>query len=442
MEAGRPLTQQRTAWAQRCRIAQRKENINDMNRVFVTGLGAISPIGNDVETFWRNLLAGKSGAARIAAFDPGDMPYSIACEVKGFDPEQYMDRKLARRTIRATQFAIAASKQAIADAGLVIGPDNWNRVGVMMATGGGGVTEFEFTAINMVEKGWRSVGPFVVPSAMSNAVSCTVSIELGARGPVMTSTAACASGNYSIIEGYHYLKRNEADVIIAGGTESAISLMVMSAFGRMGPLSSRSDDPEHACRPFSIDRDGFVVGEGSCVLILEREEHARARGARVYAEVLGGRITADAFHITAPDPDGDGAARALVGAVESAGIRPEDIDVVYAHGTGTALNDIGETKALKRAFGDQVYQMKVTAIKSMLGHGMGAAGAQSAVAAALTLRDGWVPPTINYTPDPEIDIPVVGNTAQEVDADCVIVNAFGFGGQNVVAVLGRVDDAG
>ncbi len=419
----------------------RRENVTDMNRVFVTGLSAISPIGNDVETYWRNLLAGKSGAAKITQFDPGDMPYNIACEVKGFDPEQYMDRKLARRTSRSTQFAVAASKQALADANLVIGPDNWNRVGVVIATGGGGFTEIEYAAIGMVDKGWRSIGPFVVPNAMANAVSCVVSIETGARGPVMTSTAACASGHYSILEGYHFLKRGEADVMIAGGAESAMSMLTMSAFGRMGPLSSRTDDPEHACRPFSFDRDGFVSGEGACVLVLEREEFARARGARVYAEVLGGRLTADAFHITAPDPDGDGAARALTGAVESAGIRAEDIDVVYAHGTGTVLNDIGETKALKRAFGDLVYGMKVTSIKSMIGHGLGAAGAQSAVAAVLTLRDGCVPPTVNYTPDPEIDIPIVGNTAQEVDADCVIVNAFGFGGQNVVAVFGRVDDA-
>ncbi|OUC06069.1 3-oxoacyl-ACP synthase, partial [Litorilinea aerophila] len=202
----------------------------------------------------------------------------------------------------------------------------------------------------------------------------------------------------------------------------------------------RTDDPEHACRPFSIDRDGFVSGEGACVLILETEEHARRRGARIYAEVLGGRLTGDAYHITAPDPEGDGAARALVGAVKNARLRPEDIDVVYAHGTGTVLNDIGEAKALKRAFGEHVYDMKITSIKSMIGHGLGAAGAQSAVAAVLTLRHGIVPPTINYTPDPEIDIPIVGNVAQEVDARYAIVNAFGFGGQNVVAVFGRVDE--
>jgi 3-oxoacyl-[acyl-carrier-protein] synthase II len=309
-----------------------------------------------------------------------------------------------------------------------------------MATGGGGICEMESAALLTIDKGWRAVGPFVVPNVMSNAVSCLVSIETGARGPVMTSTAACASGNYAVIEAYHFLKRGEADVIIAGGTEAAISLMIMAAFGRMGPLSSRLDDPEHASRPFSIDRDGFVSGEGACALIMETEEHARARGMnRFYAEVLGGRITADAFHVTAPDPDGDGAARAISGALKNAGLRPEQIDMVYAHGTGTVLNDAGEALALKRVFGEHLHNLKVTSIKSMIGHGLGAAGAQSAVAAVLTLQRGMAPPTINYTPDPAIDIPVVGNVAQPIAAQYAMVNAFGFGGQNVVSVYGRVN---
>lgn len=411
-----------------------------MKRVFVTGLGAITPIGNDVETYWRNLLAGTSGAGIVTQFETGDMPFIMACEVKDFDPAQYMDRKLVKRTARPTQFAIAATKQAIADAKLEIDASNWDRVGVLMATGGGGLTEIENASIEMVEKGWRSVGPFVVPNAMANAVSCLVSIETGARGPVMTSTAACASGHYSILEGYHFLQRGEADVMIAGGAESALSLLTQSAFGRMGPLSGRSDDPPRASRPFSVDRDGFVSGEGACALILETEDHLRVRGVtRAYAEVLGGRLTADAFHITAPDPDGAGASRALSGALESAGLQPEDIDVILAHGTGTVLNDAGESKALKRVFGDHVHNLKVTSIKSMIGHGLGAAGAQSAVAAVLSLRRGWVPPTINYTPDPEIDIPIVGNVAQQVDGRYAMVNAFGFGGQNVVAVFGKAE---
>lgn len=411
-----------------------------MTRVFITGMGAITPLGNDVETYWQNLLAGKSGAARITQFDTGDMPWNIACEVRDFDPGDYMDRKLTRRTARSTQFAIAVSKQALDDANFVIDESNRDNVGVMMATGGGGISEIENASLGMAEKSWRSVGPFVVPSAMANAASCVVSIETGARGPIMTSTAACASGHYSILEGFHFLQRGEADVIIAGGAESAVSMLTMSAFGRMGPLSSRLDDPEHACRPFSIDRDGFVSGEGACALILETEEHALARGAKIYAEVLGGRLTGDAFHITAPDPDGDGAARALTGAVKNAKLQPKDIGMVFAHGTGTVLNDAGEAKALKRAFGEHVYDMKITSIKSMIGHGLGAAGAQSAVAAVMALRARMMPPTVNYTPDPEIDIPIVGNIAQAMDAKYAIINAFGFGGQNVVAVIGRVDD--
>lgn len=410
-----------------------------MTRVFITGMGALTPIGNDVQSFWQNLLAGKSGATKLSRFDAGDMPYNIACEVKDFDPQDYMDRKVARRITRATQFAIAASRQALADAGITIDADNRDNIGVLMATGGGGINEIEYATEEMDKKGWRSVGPFVVPAAMANAVSCMVSIETGARGPVMTSTAACASGHYSLIEGYHFLQRGEADVIIAGGAESTISLLTMSAFGRMGPLSSRTDDPEHACRPFSIDRDGFVCGEGACALILETEERARARGATTYGEILGGRITADAYHITAPDPDGDGAARALTGAVKSAGLQPRDIDLVFAHGTGTVLNDAGEAKALKRAFGNHVNEMKITSIKSMVGHALGAAGAQSAVAAIMALREGKMPPTINYTPDPEIDVPIVGNVAQTVEGEYAIVNAFGFGGQNVVAVFRKAE---
>jgi 3-oxoacyl-[acyl-carrier-protein] synthase II len=403
-------------------------------------MGAITPIGNNVQTFWHNLLAGKSGAGKISLFNTRDMPFNIACEVKDFDPSEYLDRKTARRIHRSAQFSVAVSRQALADARLTIDESNWDRVGVLMATGGGGITEIEAGALEVVQKGWRSVGPFVVPSAMANAVSCVVSIETGARGPVMTSTAACASGHYSIIEGYHFLQRGEADVIIAGGAESLMSMLTMAAFGRMGPLSSRFDDPEHACRPFSIDRDGFVAGEGAAAVILETEDHARRRGAKLMAEVLGGKLTADAFHITAPDPEGNGAARALSGALQMSGVKAEEIKAVFAHGTGTMLNDIGETKALKRAFGPAAYDMKITSIKSMVGHALGAAGAQSAVAAVCALNEGCMPPTINYTPDPEIDLHIVGNVSEPVDSRYAIVNAFGFGGQNVVAVFGKVTD--
>ncbi|MEM7534551.1 MAG: beta-ketoacyl-ACP synthase II [Chloroflexota bacterium] len=421
-----------------------------MKRIVITGMGAFTPIGNDVETFWQNLLAGKSGAAKTTIFDTLDMPYNIACEVKDFDPRQYMDRKLARRIARSAQLSIAASQQAIEDANLVIdrtnsnkeGEVNGNDVGVLIATGGGGITDIEAASVVMTadtKKAWRTVGPFVVPASMANAASCQVSIDTGASGPVMTSAAACASGHYSIIDAYHFLQRGEAEVFIAGGAESAISMLTSSAFGRMGPLSSRTDDPEHACRPFSVDRDGFVNGEGACSLIIETEEHALARGAKIYAEVMGGRLTGDAYHITAPEPNGDGAARALQGALKNTGLAAEDIDVVFAHGTGTVLNDKGETKALKRVFGEHINSMRITSIKSMVGHALGAAGAESAVAAVRSLQEGVIPPTINYTPDPEIDIPIVGNVKQDVDAKFAIVNAFGFGGQNVVAVFGKYD---
>ena len=410
-----------------------------MTRVFVTGMGALTPIGNDVDTYWQSLIDGKSGAGRITLFEYGDMPYNMACEVKGFNPTDYMPQKVARRAHRSVQFAVAATKQALADAELTIDESNWNDVGVVIATGGGGINGMEDATRILDAKGWKAVGPFVVPMAMANAVSCQVSIETGARGPVMTSTAACASGHYSIIEGYHFIQRGEADIMIAGGAESVVSLLTATTFGRMGPLSKRSEDPETACRPFSVDRDGFVSGEGGCVLILESEESVARRGVKPLAEVLGGRITGDAYHITAPAPDGEGATRAIKGALQSAKIEPTDVDVVMAHGTGTVLNDAGEAKALRNALGDHVDNVKITSVKSMIGHSLGAAGAQSAVAAVRSLQTGIVPPTINYTPDPEIDVPIVGNSAQKVDAKYAIVNAFGFGGQNVVAVFGKVD---
>jgi 3-oxoacyl-[acyl-carrier-protein] synthase II len=409
-----------------------------MTRVFVTGLGAVSPIGNDVPTFWKNLTDGVSGAGQITAFDASDFPVRIGCEVKDFDPSLWMDRKMAKRTARVTQFSLAASRQALADAGLTIDENNRDNVGVVIATGGGGIGQAEDGTRTLIDKGPRSVSPLFLPSLMPNAVSCLVSIETGARGPVLTSTLACASGNYSIIEGYHFLQRGEADVIIAGGTESSTTPVSFAALGRLGALSCRNDDPTHASRPFDVDRDGFVYGEGAAVMILETEEHARARGAKIYAEVLGGRLTGDAFHITAPDPDGDGAVRAMEGAVEGAGLEPTDIDVIYAHGTSTQLNDVTETKAIKRAFGPHAYNLAVTATKSMVGHLMGGAGAISALSATLTLHEGVIPPTINHErPDPECDLDYVPNQSRRADVNALLVNAFGFGGQNVVLAMRR-----
>lgn len=408
-----------------------------MKRIVITGMGAITPIGNDPGTFWKNLLAGTPGAGPLTQFDPGEMPYTIACEVKDFDPRQYMNRKLTRRTSRATQFAIAATKQALTDAGMEISDENRDEIGVMMATGSGGGVEIEYATEKMVEKSWKTVGPFVVPSSMANAVSCLVSMEVGVRGPVMTSIAACASGHYSILEAYYFLQRGEAEVMIAGGTESSISMLTFAAFGNMGPLSKDMDTPKRACRPFSVDRNGFVTGEGAVVMILETEEHAKARGATIYANVLGGALTSDAYHMTAPDPSASGASRAIRKALRYSDLVPEDVDVILAHGTGTKLNDEIEALAIRQVFGQPT--PKTTSIKGMVGHALGAAGAESALAAVMSIGEDVIPPTINYTEDPALGIDVVGNECLQYPVRHAVVNGFGFGGQNVVAIFGKYD---
>lgn len=411
-----------------------------MKRIVITGLGAITPIGNSAPDFWHALVEGRSGADYVTLFDPESMPYNIACEVKGFIPKEWMDRKVVRRTARATQLGIAASKQAVSDAKLVIDHESRDEIGVLMATGGGGITELEFATEKMIEKGYRQVSPFMVPSAMANAASCLVSMETGARGPVMTSTAACASGHYSILEAFHFLQRGEANAIIAGGTESCITPLTYAAFGNMGPLADSTDSPSSACRPFSVDRNGFVSGEGAVAMIIETEEHALDRGAHIYAEVLGGALTGDAHHITAPDPSGDGAVRAISRALQYSGLTPEDIDAIFAHGTGTTLNDQVESLAIERVFKPSGNRPKVTSIKSMVGHSLGAAGAQSALAAVRSINEGIIPPTINYTPDPELWVDVVGNAAQKAEVRHALVNAFGFGGQNVVVAFGAYEE--
>jgi 3-oxoacyl-[acyl-carrier-protein] synthase II len=407
-----------------------------MTRVFITGMGAVTPIGNDAATYWQQLIAGQSGAVRITAFEPGDMPYTIGCTVKDYVPPAALD---GAGWPRATHFALSVAQQALTDAGLSITPANCERVGVFMATGGAGLPMAESYAVRLAQDGWRSLEPLSLVHMLPGEVSAAVAIYLGARGPVMTHTLACASGHYSVLEAYHFLQRGEADVFIAGGVESSITPITFAAFGRMGALASRTDDPPTACRPFSIDRDGLVPGEGAAAVVLETEAHARARGATLYAEVLGGKLTADAFHVTAPEPDSGGATRALLGAIQNAGIAPQDVDVVYAHGTATPLNDAAEAVALRRAFGAHADRLAVTSIKSMIGHGFGAAGAQSLVAAVHSLCTGIVPPTINYTPDPAIDVPIVGNSALHLAARYALVNAFGFGGHNVVVVVGRVE---
>ncbi|RLC83092.1 MAG: beta-ketoacyl-[acyl-carrier-protein] synthase II [Chloroflexi bacterium] len=411
-----------------------------MERVVITGLGAITPIGNTVEEFWKNLVNGVSGIGFITSFDTSNLPVRIGAEVKDFHPEEYMDFKMIKRSSRSTQFAVAAALQALKDAGLEITEDNATRVGVVLNTGGGGIAGVYQETLNFVKRGPRFVNPLFIPIIMPNAPSCVVSIVTGAKGPVITSTLACASGNHAFLEALHIIRRGEADVVIAGGTESGNVPITFAALSRMGALASFNDEPCKACRPFDKNRCGFVYGEGSAVMIVEREEHARKRGARIYAEVVGGAVTADAYHITAPDPDGDGAARAMRLALENSGMRPEDIDVIFAHGTGTPLNDVSETKAIKKVFGEHAYRLVVTATKSMLGHLLGAAGAVSSLAAVLSIRDGIVPPTINLEePDPECDLDYVPNVARKMKVRTAMVNGFGFGGQNVATIFRKYE---
>jgi len=406
--------------------------------IVITGVGVISAIGNDAPTFWRNLVHGVSGAGPLTAFPTDDYPVHMACEVKGFDPLQYMDRKTARRSHRSTQLAIAAARQALEDAGLNITEANADRVGVVINTGAGGLGEMEDMTRLMMDKGPRAIGPFAIPRIMPNALSSQVSLAFGAKGPSISSTLACASGNYALVEAAHYIQRGEADVILAGGSEAVLTPIVVAAFHRMGVLSKREAEPQRACRPFDAERDGFVAGEGAAVMVLEQEEHALARGAHIYARLLGGALTSDAHHITAPDPSGRGAAQAMMRALHHSGLAPEDVDVIFAHGTATRLNDVTETKAIHTVFADHAYDLAISATKSMLGHTMGAAGALSAAAAALSIRDRVIPPTINHdTPDPECDLDYVPNAARSADVRVAMVNAFGFGGHNAVLLLGN-----
>ncbi|MEW6231413.1 MAG: beta-ketoacyl-ACP synthase II [Chloroflexota bacterium] len=407
-----------------------------MQRVVITGLGAVTPIGLAVEEFWRNLVDGISGVGPITSFDPTGFPVRIAAEVKGFDPRDYMDFKEARRSHRSAHFALAAARMALEDAGVTVDRANAEEIGVVINTGGGGIGELEAAAHILAQKGPRGVGPLVVPNVMANAAACLVSIGLGAKGPVVTSTSACASGTQALLEAMHLLRRWEAEAVIAGGTESAITPVAMASLANAGALSRRNDEPGRASRPFDRDRDGFVMGEGAVAMVLETKAHARRRGARVYAEVAGGALTADAHHITAPDPAGHGATRAMRRALEYAQMRTDEINAVFAHGTSTPLNDVVETRAIKDVFGPHAHHLAISATKSMVGHLLGAAGAISALAAVLAIRDGLVPPTVNLEhPDPACDLDYVPNIGRRCPVQAAMVNAFGFGGQNAVLIV-------
>lgn len=407
-----------------------------MHRVVVTGLGAVTPIGNSAPAFWENLVNGVNGVTRITAFDPEPLEVQIAAEVKDFDPKEHMDFKAARRMDRFSQFAVAAAGEAIRDAGLEVTEENAENIGVMVNTGGGGIPTLTREVLNYHQKSPSRVSPFFIPMFASNMAACQVSIRFGILGPVQASVAACAAGNQAFVDAFRMLQRGEIDVMISGGTEAAMDPVSIAAFGNMGALSTRNDDPEHASRPFDKDRDGFVFGEGAGVLVLETEEHAVKRGAEIYCELLGGSVTGDAFHISAPQPGGGGAARAMSLALKNAELNPEDVDYISAHGTSTPLNDVSETAAIKTAFGDYAYKVPISSPKSMIGHLVGAAGAVGGVVSVLAIRDGVIPPTINHDdPDPECDLDYVPKTAREMKVRTSIANAFGFGGQNVVAVF-------
>jgi 3-oxoacyl-[acyl-carrier-protein] synthase II len=419
--------------------------MRDDDRVVVTGLGAVTPIGNTVEEFWKNLTGGVSGAGPITQFDASDLAVRIAAEVKAFDLGLYFEKKdsgrMSRRAARFAQFSLAASQQALADSGLTIDDANRWDVGVAVATGGGGISDTQHESETLLRRGVDRVNPMFIPTMIANMAACQVSITFGLNGPAVTEIAACAAGVYALYDAYHILKRGDAKALLTGGTESAISPLAFISLGRLGALSKKNDTPTEASRPFDKDRDGFLFGEGCAIMMLERLDFARARGARIYAELAGVAHNADAYHLTAPEPSGEAAARCMRKAIEQAGLTPDEVEYVCAHGTGTPLNDASETRAIKQVFGDHAYQLQLSSPKSMVGHLLGAAGAISAITTVLTLDRGVIAPTINlHSPDPECDLDYVPNVAREQRVRTAIVNGFGFGGQNAVAVFKAWDE--
>ena len=403
----------------------------------ITGLGAVTPVGNDITTMWDALVHGKSGIARIARFDPSPYASQVAGEVRGFEAGEYMERKEIRRTDRFTHLAVGAATQAMRDAKLekVADPE---RVGTAISSGLGGITTMVDQVMVMDTRGPSRLSPFFVPMLMANAASAQVSMTFGLKGPSLTHISACASSSHAIGEGGDIIRRGQADVMVVGGSEACAIPVVVGAFATMNTLTRRNDDPEGASRPFDKDRDGFVLSEGAAVVVLEEREHARARGARIYGELVGYGATADAYHITAPSPEGEGNARAMRMALEEAGLRPDEIDYINAHGTSTQPNDREETAAIKHVFGDHAYKLLVSSTKSMTGHLLGAAGALEAIACLLAIRDGCIPPTINYTtPDPGLDLDYVPNTARAQSITTALSNSMGFGGHNASLIFAK-----
>lgn len=409
-----------------------------MKRVVITGIGVISPIATGKTAYWQALKAGKNGIGPITHFDASDYATQFAAEVKDFDPTEYMDKKEAKRQDRFTQFGIAAAKMAVEDAGLDIDAVNQERMGVIMGSGIGGIETLEQEHEKQLAKGGMRVSPFLIPMMITNMASGQVSMRLKAKGPNLTVITACASSTHAMGEAFKTIQRGAADIMITGGTEASITPLGFGGFCVMKAMSRRNDDPATASRPFDADRDGFVMGEGAGILIFESLEHAKARGATIYGEVLGYGATADAYHITSPAPGGEGAARAMRIAIEDAGLQPEQIDYVNAHGTSTPYNDSFETMAIKSVFGEHAYKLVVNSTKSMTGHLLGASGSIEAIASVLALHEGYVHGTMNYhTPDPELDLNYLPNAGEQREVNYLLSNSLGFGGHNGTLCLGK-----
>ncbi len=415
---------------------------NDKDRVVITGTGILSPLGLDTRTTWEGLIAGKSGIDYITLFDPSDMAAKFAGEVKEFQPTDYMERKEARRMDRFAQLAVAASREAVESARLEIDHTNDDDIGVIIGSGIGGLTTLFEQAKVLVEKGPDRVSPFLAPMMIADIAAAQVSIALGVKGPNFCTTSACSSGSDAIGAAYELIRHGDAQVMLAGGTEALINPLGITAFTALKALSTRNEAPKKASRPFDAERDGFVISEGACVLILEKLEHALKRGVPVLAEIAAYGATADSFHVTQPMENGEGAARAIRIALKKANIAPTDIDYINAHGTSTQLNDVMETRAIKTVFGDYAYRVPISSTKSMLGHLIGCAGAAEALVCILSIMNGIIPPTINYDhPDPDCDLDYVPNVARKAEVNIALSSSFGFGGHNSVLILRRYTEA-
>jgi 3-oxoacyl-[acyl-carrier-protein] synthase II len=411
-------------------------------RVVITGLGALTPIGNSLPAYWEGLLSGTSGAAPITHFDASRFKTQFACELKDFDPLNFMDRKEARKCDRFAQYALVSTDEAIADAGLDFDQEDRDRIGVIWGAGIGGLETFQNEVLNFAAgDGSPRFNPFFIPKMISDIAPGLISMKHGLRGPNFATVSACASSSNAMIDSLNYIRMGYADIIVSGGSEAAVTIAGIGGFNAMHALSTRNDDPKTASRPFDKDRDGFVLGEGAGALILEEYVHAKARGAKIYAELAGGGLSADAHHMTAPHPEGTGAKKVMINCLQDAGLKPEDVDAINMHGTSTPLGDVAETNAVKTVFGDHAYKLNINSTKSMTGHLLGAAGAVEAIASIMAIKNGVVPPTINHqTADDQLD-PKINFTlgqAQKRTVDVALSNTFGFGGHNACVVFKKI----